>query len=55
MASSRQAVVVDLGEYRRRKQGTSTAGYAWSPQAMTPLVWCWVWMTFPYGYLAASR
>ena len=54
MAASRQAVVIDLGEYRRRKQDQALAQSSPMMPVMSPFMWCWVWMTLPYGYLASA-
>jgi hypothetical protein len=50
MPATEQVAVVDLDEYRRRRQAR-TAAAAPSPfTGVQPMAWCYVWMMVPYGY-----
>jgi hypothetical protein len=44
--SRQNAVVVDLSEYRRKRQAENTAQSRATPQPGASLMWCWVWF-FP--------
>jgi hypothetical protein len=41
--SSQSAVVVDLSEYRRKRQAENAAQSRAMPQPGALLMWCWVW------------
>jgi hypothetical protein len=50
MPAAEQVAVVDLDEYRRRRQARSSAAALAPSNGMAPMAWCYVWMMVPYGY-----
>lgn len=51
MPAVERVEVVDLDEYRRRRQArTSAATSSPSYGGLQPMAWCYVWMMVPYGY-----
>lgn len=44
--SRQSATVVDLGEYRRKRQSERAPQHQAMQQPGAPLMWCWVWF-FP--------
>jgi hypothetical protein len=51
MTASRQAVVVDLTEYRRQKQAPSLSAPGASAQMTQMPMWYFVWGWVPFGFL----
>jgi hypothetical protein len=50
MPASDSVAIVDLDEYRRRRQARSAAAASSPTNGMQPVMWCFVWMMVPFGF-----
>jgi hypothetical protein len=54
MPAAERVGVVDLDEYRRRRQTRNATADSSPSKGLAPMAWCYVWMMIPYGYPVGS-